>query len=133
MGARFHLALIVPIRFKLYCDGPIQSLEVDHFIAWSRYPLDLGHNFVAADSKCNGDKCDRLPALPHLVRWKQRNGDAELGEAFDRAGLPHDLPATTRVAAWAYRSADEGKVPLWLKTKNVVEPLPGGWRDQLGW
>jgi hypothetical protein len=32
-----------------YCQRPLKnSLAVDHFIPWSRYPVDLGHNFVLA-------------------------------------------------------------------------------------
>ena len=31
---------------------------VDHFIAWSRYPVDLGHNLVLAHNGCN--EADRL-------------------------------------------------------------------------
>jgi 5-methylcytosine-specific restriction endonuclease McrA len=46
---------------------------VDHFIAWARYPVDLGHNFVLADSRCNSKKRDRLPAYEHLCEWVDRN------------------------------------------------------------
>lgn len=30
-----------------YC-GAMQVLDVDHFIPWSLYQIDLGHNFVLA-------------------------------------------------------------------------------------
>ena len=43
------------------CGRPLRS--------WSRYPLDLGHNFVLADVRCNGGKLDRLAAFEHLKRW----------------------------------------------------------------
>jgi 5-methylcytosine-specific restriction endonuclease McrA len=38
-----------------YCKQSMRSEagHVDHFIPWSKYPIDLGHNFVLADSKCN--------------------------------------------------------------------------------
>jgi hypothetical protein len=51
-----------------YCGKGIdeRAAHVDHFIAWSRYPTDLGHNFVLADDRCNGKKRDRLPACEHL-------------------------------------------------------------------
>ena len=30
-----------------YCQGNLpKAAAVDHFIPWSRYPVDLGHNFV---------------------------------------------------------------------------------------
>ena len=111
-----------------YCDRPVKLVEVDHFIAWSRYPLDLGHNFVLADSGCNGDKCDRLPAIAHLARWSRRNGDPTLTAEFDRAGLPHDIPATKRVASWAYGAAEKTNTQLWTTGRNGLEPLPSHWR-----
>ena len=116
-----------------YCDRPMRTLHVDHFVAWSRYPLDLGHNFVGADDSCNSAKCDRLPALGHLERWVERNRNSDLADAFDRAGLPHDHVTTTRVAAWAYEAADRSDALLWVKGKNDLEPLPAGWRRRLGW
>jgi hypothetical protein len=36
------------------------ATHVDHFIARARYPVDSGHNFVLADSRCSGQKRDRL-------------------------------------------------------------------------
>jgi hypothetical protein len=116
-----------------YCNRPIRSIEVDHFIAWSRYPLDLGHNFVATDSSCNGDKCDRLPALRHLARWTERNADESLAADFDRAGLPHDRSATLRVAEWAYGTAERTNAQLWVAGRDDLEPLPANWRSQIGW
>ena len=34
--------------------------HADHFIPWSRYPVDLGHNFVFSHPGCNNDKSDLL-------------------------------------------------------------------------
>ncbi len=46
-----------------YCDGALQSRgEVDHFVPWSLYPVDLGHNFVLAHSTCNA-----------MTTWQQPN------------------------------------------------------------
>jgi len=54
-----------------YCQGNLRaaSTHVDHFIPWSRYPVDLGHNFVAACRDCNTAKSDTLAAVDHLNRW----------------------------------------------------------------
>lgn len=50
-------------RACFYCGGTIRDGgAVDHFIPWSRYPLDLGHNFVLAHASCNQDKRDMLAA-----------------------------------------------------------------------
>jgi hypothetical protein len=60
-GARFYCGVaLTPAR-----------THVDHFVAWSRYPLDLGHNFVLADSKCNKKKRDRIAAAEHLTAWNE--------------------------------------------------------------
>jgi 5-methylcytosine-specific restriction endonuclease McrA len=42
-----------------YCRQTLKNAgEVDHFIPWSRYPTDLGHNFVLAHPGCNNAKSD---------------------------------------------------------------------------
>jgi 5-methylcytosine-specific restriction endonuclease McrA len=58
------------------------ATHVDHFIAWARYPVDLDHNFVLADSRCNSQKRDRLPASDHLASWAERN--AQFGAEITR-------------------------------------------------
>jgi hypothetical protein len=42
-----------------YCERPIRAAApaVDHFIPWSRYPMDLGQNLVLADERCNPLRC----------------------------------------------------------------------------
>jgi hypothetical protein len=112
-----------------YCEGRLTAATaVDHFIAWSRYPLDMGHNFVLTDSACNGNKADRLPAIEHVARWTTRNSDAALLDEFDRAGLPHDLSATTRVANWAYEHAERSGAQLWVAGRNGLTFVPNNWR-----
>lgn len=115
-----------------YCAGKLrESGEVDHFIPWSRYPLDLGHNFVLAHASCNRDKRDMLSAPCHLVRWINRNNadSATLGEIFDAARFPSDLGASLGVAKWAYENAEKSKALVWVsKGRNVR--LLGDWR---GW
>ncbi len=64
-----------------YCASPIRGEPVvDHFVPWSRYQLDLGHNYVLADPRGNGDKADRLAAFDHLRRWVERNARPHLSE-----------------------------------------------------
>lgn len=58
----------------LYCRKPLsKQSQVDHFVPWSRYPADLGHNFVLAHDKCNNAKSDFLAAENHLAAWMKRN------------------------------------------------------------
>ncbi len=58
-----------------YCHGELhRHADVDHFIPWSRYPTDLGHNFVLAHPQCNNQKSDHLAAEEHLQAWAERIG-----------------------------------------------------------
>jgi hypothetical protein len=55
----------------LYCARELRGAGcVDHFIAWSRYPVDLGHNLVLAHDGCNAAKRDFLAYPAHLERWQ---------------------------------------------------------------
>jgi hypothetical protein len=47
-------------------------------------PLDLGHNYVLADARCNGEKADRLAAFDHLSRWCARNARPDWTDALER-------------------------------------------------
>ena len=59
----------------LYCLSAVREGggRVDHFISWSKYPIDLAHNFVLADNRCNGKKRDRMRHVVHLAKWTNRN------------------------------------------------------------
>ena len=116
-----------------YCDGSIRrGGHVDHFIPWSRYPLDLGHNYVLAHDRCNTRKSNLLAAEEHLGRWSERNalrGD-ELEATFDERGILHDLPATQRVAVWAYGQVERAGGQVWVAGTELRE-LGTGWRGVL--
>lgn len=115
-----------------YCAGKLrEGGEVDHFIPWSRYPLDLGHNFVLAHASCNRDKRDMLTAPCHLGRWINRNNaESEmLGEIFDAARFPFDSGASFGVAKWAYENAEKSRALVWVSKGQNVR-LSGDWR---GW
>jgi 5-methylcytosine-specific restriction endonuclease McrA len=75
-----------------YCHGDLEKrAEVDHFIPWSRYPSDLGHNFVLAHATCNLKKSDYLACEYHLAVWTERNRVTGLDTGFSEAGILHDL------------------------------------------
>ncbi len=115
-------------RTCFYCNAPRRETEVDHFIPWSWYSLDLGHNFVLACKACNASKSDRLAAARHLERWARRNSDHgdSMTAAFLERQLPSDLAATMTVATWAYRRAETVEGSSWVLGKNR-EPLNGEW------
>jgi 5-methylcytosine-specific restriction endonuclease McrA len=58
-----------------YTDRPIRptDADVDHFVPWSRSPLNAVENLVVADHRVNGNKSDHLAAAEHVVRWQERN------------------------------------------------------------
>jgi len=118
-------------RRCFYCGGAIRDAgAVDHFIPWSRYPLDLGHNFVLAHAACNNDKRDMLAASAHLERWVQRidSEAATLGEVFDAARFPFDADASLSVAEWAYENAERARALVWVR-KGQTARLSGEWRE----
>ena len=137
-GERMHLGPVRPILMDLqhgrcfYCAGSLRNAgDVDHFIAWSRYPVDLGHNFVLAHSTCNASKGDHLAAVAHLARWAERNHDYgdQLTGALEAIDVPGDPTTSTRVAAWAY-SQNAGAVQTWVE-RDRFEPLPDDWERGL--
>src|SRR5262249_35353909 len=116
-----------------YCDGPVGAVgAVDHFIPWSRYPVDLGHNFVLSHSTCNAKKGDRLAALQHLERWCQRNHRRaeDLSKAFARSKIFADRAASVRITRWAYEQIEATNGLVWISGEQM-SPLDTGWRAAL--
>lgn len=130
---RLSVATLEPVLTDLqmgqcfYCKGNLKHKgDVDHFIPWSRYPSDLGHNFVIAHKNCNEAKSDKLAALPHFEAWRQRNWDNTklLQEQFNRLRITHDLDASEAVASWAYQQAARAGALLWVRERQLVEFSP---------
>jgi hypothetical protein len=132
---RGNLAAYLPILTDvqqglcLYCRRTVQaSPQIDHFIPWARYPLDLAHNLVLAHGPCNRAKADHLAAERHLDQWLRRNDDGGEGleTAFNHRGLAHDRPATLNIARWAYARAREMGGLVW-EEGGSLRPLPADW------
>ncbi len=116
-----------------YCDNRLRGeVAVDHFIPWARYALDLGHNLVLADCRCNGDKADRLAAFDHLRHWCARNERHELIEGFDKRSLPHELHRTRRIASWAYSQAESISAGVWQRGRDELAQIDHHWRELSG-
>lgn len=134
-SSRTALAAYRPILEELqgnscfYCETRRLETAVDHFIPWSWYNRDLGHNFVLACRSCNSRKKDQLAAVPHLERWVRRNSDhgAAMAAAFNRRVLPADLKASNTIAIWAYRRAETFGGSTWIHG-TTHEPLDRAWR-----
>lgn len=113
----------------LYCQKPLsRQSQVDHFVPWSRYPADLGHNFVLAHDKCNNAKTDFLAAENHLAAWIERNREhhIELQERLLAAALPCDLTATMQIAKWVYQQTEKANGQVWVEEK-VLRHLSPEW------
>lgn len=101
-----------------YCQKPLNSkTEVDHFIPFSKYANDLGHNFVAAHSVCNNSKRDHLASLEHRDKWHEQNIiqhhqliDEELSPYFNC-----DRQRSEAVTSWAYQVAIKNRSQFWLQ------------------
>lgn len=114
-----------------YCQRRLQeTVEVDHFIPWSRYPRDLGHNFVLAHDTCNRDKRDMLAAPIHLTRWIERNDNENeaLRQIFDDARFVYDIDASLTVAEWSYEIAERSGALVWVQKRGVTTRLTPEWR-----
>jgi len=115
-----------------YCGKPVTEGVVDHFVAWARYPVDTPHNFVLADSRCNGQKSDYLAAREHLCKWAETNlSGSELSERFDAAGVIHDAERSRQIALWAYEQGEQGGSFVWVAGKQFL-PLTPDWRQCFG-
>ena len=137
---RAALAAVRPVLMDIqhgacfYCGSGLTPMntQVDHFVAWARYPVDLGHNFVLADGKCNGKKRDRLPACDHLATWTERNTrfGEQIGRALKERGIISELAASNRVVQWAYEQTEAAGGLTWLRGDEMLA-LDSGWRNLL--
>jgi 5-methylcytosine-specific restriction endonuclease McrA len=117
----------------LYCGGNIsKQSEVDHFIPWSRYPADLGHNFVLAHKSCNNAKSDYLAAEKHLAAWSERNRlhQEELQSRLQAATLPCDFSASVQITKWVYQQTEKANGQVWVMEK-VLQHLSPAWQQCL--
>lgn len=113
----------------LYCQKALpKQTQVDHFIPWSRYAADLGHNFVLAHNHCNNAKSDYLAAERHLAAWAERNRlhQAELESRLEEESLPCDPLASIQIARWVYQQTEKANGQVWVEEK-VLQHLSPSW------
>ena len=117
-----------------YCHRELQrQMEVDHFVPWSRYPTDLGHNFVLSHPACNNSKSDYLAAEEHLAAWNEQNKchRHELDARLNQTGLSHDFLASLRIAEWAYEQTERAKGQVWVN-RSILRHLRVGLAEVVG-
>lgn len=136
--ARASLVQLVPFLREpqemqcFYCREHLgqNSGHIDHFIPWSKYSVDLGHNFVLAHSRCNSKKAQHIASVEHLSNWVKRNTTAAdlLAAEFGKRRIVHDIGASVQIARWAYtRTAAVGGL-TWLRAQEFW-PLPEDWES----
>ena len=100
-----------------YCNKPMKkgNYAVDHFIPWSMYPSDTGHNFVLADSSCNSKKSNLLASDEFLHKWQERNEEQNLiiVDRISVLGFLTDKERSHKVAEWAYAQGKENNYLMW--------------------
>lgn len=120
-----------------YCNGRIPGAgDVDHFIPWVKYPVDLGHNFVLAHPSCNRHKRDYLAAENHLGNWFERNNKHfdDMKGFFGDQGINNDLSSSNQVTRWAYEQAENASAHVWVMGKET-QPIGQSyinWRNLCG-
>jgi hypothetical protein len=109
-----------------YCSRDLRTSEVDHFVPWSKYGADLGHNFVLACRACNNAKRDLLAAEPHLERWARRNDDhgAALASYFQSEQVVHDIGSSRMITRWAYGQAAMSNARVWVGPGETTRLSP---------
>jgi 5-methylcytosine-specific restriction endonuclease McrA len=116
----------------LYCERAVgKDAAVDHFVPWSRYPVDFGHNLVLSHARCNANKSDSLAAFEHLHRWCDRNLEylQVLADRFDEKGIAHNLVASWQITRWAYEQAESAHAQVW---RDDRKSLDARWRSLPG-
>ena len=95
----------------------------------SRYPSDLGHNFVLAHASCNARKSDYLASEEHLEAWQDRKTThaEELHDRFTSTALPHDSQTSVGIARWAYSQTEQAGGQVWVEGQ-VLKHLEPGWQ-----
>ena len=90
-------------------------LEADHFIPRARCGIDAVENLVLADSACNNDKRDLLPASALVDAWAGRNLEHEdtLARLASACGWDSDAPGTLAVARSICRHLPPGPAAFW--------------------
>ncbi len=133
LGALCPLLREIQSGCCFYCTAALRGPgDVDHFIPWSRYSLDYGHNFVLAHPTCNRKKGACLAAENHLEDWVRRNElrGQPLTEELRILGFVSDWNSSRQIARWAYECAAALNALLW-QAKHGPIPMTGLWERLL--
>ena len=126
--SRQSLKVLIPMLIDtqqgqcFYCYKPLRNnIEVDHFIPWSKYPIDTTHNFVLTDHSCNNSKRDYLAQELFYEKWLERNqrhGHTIAQEAKNIGFTTNQLRSET-ISQWAYQIAVEHEDLVWSPEPSI--------------
>jgi len=54
----------------IYCESEISSFALDHFIPWSKYPVDRFWNLFPTCTSCNSKKSDKIVELEEKIQQR---------------------------------------------------------------
>ena len=105
-----------------YCNKPLKNdMEVDHFIPWSKYPIDTTHNFVLTDHRCNNSKRDYLAEELFYEKWLKRN--QQHGHTIEQQaktiGFITNQQRSETISQWAYQIAVEHEDLVWSPDSSI--------------
>ncbi len=63
------VSIFEPMRC-IYCEEEIKSFELDHFIPWSKFPVDRFWNLFPTCKRCNSKKSDKIIELEDKMNQK---------------------------------------------------------------
>ena len=125
---RQNLGALVPILYDIqqgqcfYCHKPLKNhQQVDHFIPWSKYPIDTTHNFVLADNKCNNNKRDYLAEERFYEQWLSRNQryGGQITNETKSMGFISNQQRSETISSWAYQIAIEHNDLVWTPNSKI--------------
>lgn len=127
-SSRQPLSLLAPVLLDsqngqcFYCQKRLNDkLEVDHFIPWSKYPVDTIHNFVLTDRRCNNSKRDYLAEEMFYHKWLTRNqsyGNV-IAQETQKLGFIINLERSETISQWAYQVAVEHNDLVWSPKPEI--------------
>ena len=105
-----------------YCHKALKNnIEVDHFIPWSKYPIDTTHNFVLTDHRCNNSKLDYLAEELFYEKWLERN--QQHGHTIEQQaktiGFITNQQRSETISQWAYQIAVEHEDLVWSPEPSI--------------
>jgi hypothetical protein len=112
-----------------YTGRPLSDeFQVDHFIPWSKFPLNTSFNLVLASRVANLQKSDHLAAVPHLRRWSERNLTCH-DELLRIGATGQDFQRSLSIAEYTYATAARLGSLGWLRGRSMDDL--DGWDEAL--